>query len=83
MLATVILVLAARLAVRSAPTDSAARLRPAIIHVPALSLEAAAAQVVIVERLRTIAQRRAVKPPTLTLVRLRRHSHDGVSRIGY
>lgn len=79
VLATVILVLAARQVTLSVPWDSAAQFRRATIPVPALSLEAAVAQAVIVESLRTIVQRRTVKPPILTLVRLRRSIYYGVS----
>lgn len=77
MLATVVLVLAAQRVMLSVPKDSAVQFRRAIIPVPARNLEAAAAQVVIVGRLRTIVQRRIVKPPILALVRLRRNNYDG------
>lgn len=78
-LGTVILVLAAQQVVPSAPTGFAVQLRRAITPVPALSLEVAAARVVIVEALQTIVQRRIVKPPILVLVPPRRDKHNGVS----
>lgn len=78
-LGTAILVLAARQAVLSAPTDSAVQLRRAIIPVPALSLEVAVAQVVIAGALQTTAQRRVVKPHILVLVRHRRDRHKQLS----
>ncbi|KAK6449891.1 hypothetical protein FP744_10006141 [Trichoderma asperellum] len=79
VLGTVIPVRVARQAAPSAPTGSAVQLRRAIIPVPALSLEAAAAQVAIVGALRTIVQRRIVKRPILVLVRLRRDRQNGLS----
>lgn len=77
VLATVILALVARQVMLSAPTDSAGQVRRAITPVPALNLEIAAAQAVIVGALRTIAQRPIVKPPILILVRLHRNSMTG------
>jgi hypothetical protein len=67
----VILVLVARQVTQSVPWDSAAQFRRATIHAPGLSLEDAAAQVVIAGAVRT------VKPPILALVCLRRNNHDG------